>query len=219
MAEAFLTIGHVLRWVGLAASPILLLPVLLLMLPGKTSHFADRVFTILDRITGIALSAAMTAGVLMVLAQLLVVIIRHVFGLAFSWLDETVIYTFAAMFLLAAAGALRDDAHVRVDILRNRFGAHTRAWIELAGSYIFIFPICIMILWAVEPSLTRSWAGFEGSRESDGLPAYFLFRTLIPVFAVLLMAQGLSNALKTALGLCGHRPLEEDDGQTHLETL
>ena len=54
-----------------------------------------------------------------------------------------------------------------------------------------------------EQGLARSWALFEGSRESDGLPLLFLFKTLLPAFAILMITQGLSEALKAALRLTG----------------
>ena len=69
--------------------------------------------------------------------------------------------------------------------------------------YLFLFPICIRLLMMTEQGLARSWALFEGSRESDGLPLLFLFKTLLPGFAVLMVAQGLSEALKAALRLTG----------------
>ena len=210
MAEAFLWLGDALRTLGLVLLPLLLLPVAALVAPAALLERFVALQAAIDRVSGGALSAAKLAAVIMLLAQLAVVILRHVYGLAFSWLDETVIYAFAALFLLASASALRDDAHVRVDILRSRFGARMRAWIELAGTFLFIFPICVLIFWAVEPSLARSWSGLEGSRESDGLPIYFLFRTLIPLFATLLLLQGFSNALKAALGLRGRLPLDTD---------
>ncbi|MEM8634417.1 MAG: TRAP transporter small permease subunit [Pseudomonadota bacterium] len=219
MADMFLEIGVGLKWMGLLLSPILLLPLIVLVWPIQPSGRLAALYSLLDRISGFAQTIAMATVVVMVLAQLTVVIIRHVYGLAFSWLDETVIYSFASVFLLGAAGALRDDAHVRVDILRDRFGPRIRAMIELCGIYIFVFPIGILVLWAVEPSLTRSWAGFEGSRESDGLPVYFLFRTLIPVFALLLISQGVSNALKLAMALRGRGSLQATSPQGPTEAL
>ncbi|MEM9670463.1 MAG: TRAP transporter small permease subunit [Pseudomonadota bacterium] len=218
MADVFLMLGDALRWLGILLSPTLLLPIIVLIWPTEPSRRLAGIHRGLDSISGAAQSIAMVAALIMVLAQLTVVIIRHVYGLAFSWLDETVIYGFAAVFLLGAAGALRDDAHVRVDIMRNRFGPRIRAAIELVGIFLFVFPIGLLVFWAVEPSLGRSWAGFEGSRESDGLPIYYLFRTLIPAFAFLLILQGLSNALKAAMGLRGIGPLETPASQGPAET-
>ncbi len=204
--QFFLTLGTVLKWAGTGLLPLFLLPLIILVFPGKLAPFAKRLARLIDRITGGALGLAMGACVLLIFAQLAVVLLRYAFGLSFNWLSESVTYAFAAIFMLGAAGALRDGAHVRVDILRPRFGESGRNWVELAGAYFFLFPICIRIITTGEAGLARSWSLFEGSRESDGLPLFFLFKTLVPVFAVLLMAQGLSESLKAALRLTGALP-------------
>ncbi len=201
--QIFLAIGSVLLWFGKAALVLLALPLLLLVVPAPFATLAARLSAAIDRLTGWALGAAMVAGVALILLSLGVVILRYAFGLSFTWLSESVTYAFATMFMLGAAAALRDDAHVRVDILRARFGEAGRNWIELAGLYLFLFPICIRLIVAAEPGLSRSWSLLEGSRESDGLPIFFLFKTLVPVFAILLIAQGLSEAMKAALRLTG----------------
>lgn len=211
MAEFFLYLGTGLKWLGFALSPVFLLPILCLVFPRGLLAPANLLASLIDRVSGAALGFAMACGVIIVITQLLVVIARYVFGLSFSWLSEIVIYGFAAMFLLASASALRDDDHVRVDILRPGFGPTGRAWVELLGLYLFLFPVCVLVLWAaISPSFVRSWMSFEASRESDGLPILFLFRTLVPLFAVLLMAQGLSQALKMAQIISGVRSPPEN---------
>ncbi|CUS56777.1 MULTISPECIES: TRAP transporter small permease subunit [unclassified Hyphomonas] len=201
--EIFLTLGGALKWLGLALSPLLLLPLIVTIWPDPVERIAKWLSARIDAVSGWALGGAIAGAIILVGAQLLVVLLRYAFGLSFTWLNEIVIYAFAAMFMLGSASALRDDAHVRVDILRPRFGARRRNWIELAGIYLFLFPICIRLLAMTEQGLARSWALFEGSRESDGLPLLFLFKTLLPAFAVLMLVQGLSEALKAALRLTG----------------
>lgn len=202
-------IGTAFLWAGIALLPLFALPLAALVLPGVLDGWAKRVITLIDRITGTALGAAMFAGVVLIFAQLAVVVLRYAFGLSYTWLSDIVTYAFAAMFMLGSAAALRDGAHVRVDILRPRFGEAGRNWIELAGAYLLLFPICVRIITTSEAGLARSWMLLEGSRESDGLPILFLFKTLVPVFAVLLMAQGLSESLKAALRLTGALPPAE----------
>jgi TRAP-type mannitol/chloroaromatic compound transport system permease small subunit len=199
----FLQLGTFLKWGGIALLPLFLLPLITLVLPGLVEDFAKRVSAVIDRISGFAFGAAMLSALALVMIQLAVVVLRYTYGMSFTWLNELVIYVFAAMFMLGAAATLRDDGHVRVDILRPRFGANGRNWIELAGIYFFLFPICIRILTTGEQGLARAWALFEGSRESDGLPFLYLFKTLLPAFAVLMLAQGVSEAIKAALRLTG----------------
>ncbi|MAN47040.1 MAG: TRAP transporter small permease subunit [Alphaproteobacteria bacterium] len=217
-ADLFLTLGGWLNWLGLLLSPLLLLPLIVAIWPEPVEGLAKWLSRRIDAVSGWALGGAIASAIILVMAQLLVVLLRYAFGMSFTWLNEIVIYAFAAMFMLGAASALRDDAHVRVDILRPRFGPNGRNWIELAGIYLFLFPICIRLLAMTEQGLARSWALFEGSRESDGLPLLFLFKTLLPVFAVLMLVQGLSEALKAALRLTGkleEAPEEAPHGGIH----
>ena len=208
-AQVFLTLGTALKWVGIGLLPLFALPLVLLALPRLADGLAKRISGLIDNISGFALGAAMISALILVFSQLAVVVLRYAFGLSFTWMSEIVTYAFAAMFMLGAAGALRDGAHVRVDILRPRFGETGRNWVELAGAYLFLFPICVRIITTSEAGLARSWLLLEGSRESDGLPILYLFKTLVPVFAVLLMAQGLSESLKAALRITGVLPPAE----------
>ncbi|MBY9068383.1 TRAP transporter small permease subunit [Hyphomonas sp. WL0036] len=204
----FLYIGTGLKWLGIASLPLFLVPLIALSVPKLIDGFALKLSQLIDRVSGFALGGAVISSLVLVFAMLAVVILRYTFALSFSWLNEITTYAFAAMFMLGTAAALRDGAHVRVDILRPRFGETGRDWVELAGIYLFLFPICVRILMTSEAGLTRAWTLLEGSRESDGLPIFFLFKTLVPVFAVLLMAQGLSEAIKAALRLTGALPPE-----------
>lgn len=217
--HVFLSIGAGLKWLGALLLPLFALPLVALAFPGRLDRAALWLFRAIDRATGAALNIAVASGLLLLFATLAVVVLRYAFGLSFTWLNEIMTYTFAAMFMLGSAAAMRDGAHVRVDILRPRFGETGRNWIELAGIYLFLFPICLRLLMTGEEGLARSWLLLEGSRESDGLPILFLFKTLVPVFAVLLMAQGLSEALKAALRITGvlapEAPASVDAGGAH----
>lgn len=204
--QIFLLLGTSLKWLGLLALPLFLLPLLALIMPRLTQRVSQAIFKVIDQITGFALGGAMASAVALIVFQLIVVVMGYAFGLSWTWMSELVIYAFAAMFMLGAAAALRDDAHVRVDILRPRFGETGRNWVELAGIYLLLFPICIRLLAAGEQGLARSWMLLEGSRETDGLPFLYLFKTLVPLFAVLMLAQGLSEALKAALRITGRIP-------------
>ena len=156
----FLHIGTILKWAGIALLPLFLLPLITLVLPNLVEGISKRVSGLIDAISGVALGGAIASALLLVLFQLSVVVLRYTYGISFTWLNELVIYAFAAMFMLGSAATLRDDGHVRVDILRPRFGADGRNWIELAGIYFFLFPICIRILTTGEQGLARAWSLF-----------------------------------------------------------
>ena len=199
MEDIVSILGTGLRLAGYGLLPLLALPLLILAIPKPLSKISETLSGILDRISGFALGFALAAGFVIIVIQLAAVLLRYVFGLSFSWLNDSVIFTFAMMFMLGAAATLRDDGHVRVDILRPRFGPKTKAGIELFGSLVFIVPICVLILYAGSGLIARSWIGLEHFNESDGLPIKYLFKTMVPVFAVLMIGQALSQAIKSAL--------------------
>ncbi len=207
MGELALQIGTILKFSGLLLSPFLLLPLIVLIIGKPIAKIGDTFIDLLDPVSSAAMALAMVATLVMLFAQLMVIIGRYSFGWSASWLNEMVVYGFAAMFMLAAASALKADAHVRVDIFRAAMTPRYKSLVDLLGLYLLLFPVCILILWTVAGSsaFAESWISFQGSRESDGLPIYYLFRTLIPVFAVLMILQGLSEALKSAMILRGLR--------------
>ena len=215
MEDIVSVLGTGLRFAGYGLLPLLALPLLILAIPKPLSKISEMLSGLLDRISGFALGFALAAGFVIIVIQLAAVLLRYVFGLSFSWLNDSVIFTFAMMFMLGAAATLRDDGHVRVDILRPRFGPKTKAGIELFGSLVFIVPICVLILYAGSGLIARSWIGLEHFNESDGLPIKYLFKTMVPVFAVLMIGQALSQAIKSALVIRGLRdPSADSDHST-----
>lgn len=141
-----------------------------------------------------------------VLVQFTVVLLRYVFGIGSIWLSESVIYGHATMFMLAAAWTLQVGGHVRVDIFYADASPRTKAWVDLLGSLLLLLPFMAVIIWFALPYVGRSWALLERSRETSGLPFVYLLKTVIPLFAVLLGLQGISQAIRAAYVLVPSPP-------------
>jgi TRAP-type mannitol/chloroaromatic compound transport system permease small subunit len=157
----------------------------------------------IDRLTAaIGRGAAWLALVIIVL-QFALVVARYVFSLGSIWLSETVIYAHAALFLLAAAWTLQLGGHVRVDIFYADARPRTRAWIDLAGALVLLFPVMLALLWLSWPYAARSWAVLERSQEASGLPLVFVLKSFIPAFAVLMALQGVAQVARAVLVLRG----------------
>lgn len=204
MTESLVTlIGTALRWLGFAALPLLAMPIALLFLPRLLAAPSRILARQIDRLSEATMGLAMGFAFAIIIIQLLGVLLRYVFGLNFSWMNDSVVFAFAAIFMLGAAGTLKADGHVRVDIMRPRFSPKVLAAIELIGTMGFIFPIGCLILYSGAGLVARSWIDLEPFNESDGLPVKYLFKTLVPIFAVLLISQGLAQAIRAALSLRG----------------
>lgn len=155
---------------------------------------ADRI----DRLTaGIGRNVAWLALVV-VLLQFALVVARYLFGLGSIWLSEAVIYGHATLFMLASAWTLQAGGHVRVDVFYAEASMRTRAVIDLMGALLLLLPFACVLIWLSLPYAARSWGILERSQEASGLPLVFLLKTLIPVFAVLMVLQGIAQAIRAA---------------------
>jgi TRAP-type mannitol/chloroaromatic compound transport system permease small subunit len=171
-------------------------------MPSGLAATADRI----DRLIAAVGRAVMWLALLVVLLQFAVVVLRYAFGVGSIWLSESVIYGHAALFMLAAAWTLQVDGHVRVDVFYGDASTRTKAFIDLIGSVLLLLPFVAVIMWFALPYVARSWAIFERSRETSGLPFVYLLKTLIPLFALLFGLQGIAQAIRAALTLrqAGH---------------
>ena len=104
-------------------------------------------------------------------------------------------YLFSLIFLLGAGFALKENAHVRVDVLYGRLRRRARARIDVIGSLLMLIPFCVFVLWVSWPSIRNSWLVREVSPDPGGLPRYPLKAVIIVAF-ILLLAQGVSQLLK-----------------------
>lgn len=138
-----------------------------------------------------------------VIVQFLVVVGRYVFGVGSILVQESIVYMYAFLFMLAAAYTLRQDGHVRVDILYREADPRWKALVNLLGAVFFLIPVCILIAWVSWPYVSASWAVLEGSKETSGIPGVFLLKTVIIVFAIQMGLQGLSMVLHSIQALRG----------------
>lgn len=154
-------------------------------------------------------------ALLMVLTQFVIVLMRYVFGIGSVFLQETIVYMHAMLFLVAAGYTLLHNGHVRCDIFYAAADERRRALIDLAGVALFLLPTCILIWWFAWPYVTAAWRVLEGSPEGrSGIPAVFLLKTVILAFAALVALQGLSMAVRAAFVLAGlpmERPSDKGD--------
>ena len=167
---------------------------------------ADRI----DRLVAAIGRAVIWLSLFLVLVQFAVVFLRYALGIGSIWLAESVIYLHAALFMLAAAWTLQQNGHVRVDVFYSKASPRTKAAVDLMGSLLLLLPFMAVILWFAVPYVSRSWSILERSREASGLPLVYVLKTLIPLFAILMGLQGISQAIRASLILRSGAPAQAD---------
>lgn len=165
-----------------------------------------RLLSLADRIDAVVRQIGEWAtwlSLAMVLVTFAVVVLRYAFDIGSIALQESVTYMHAVLFMLGIAYTLGRNGHVRVDIVYERLSRRARARVDLIGTLLLLIPVCVLIIWLGWTYVAESWRVQEASREAGGIPAVYLLKTLILIMPILLLAQGLSNALRYLLFLSG----------------
>ena len=165
--------------------------------PPASLRWADRI----DRLSHFSDRFAETASVLLIgLGVANVVLSSLGRSLGVSLVGNATLegqwYLFALSFLLGTSGTLRDNQHVRVDVLSSRFTERGRAILDLVGSVLLLFPFCIFAVWSTVPMVERSLAIWEASSDPGGLARWPL-KLVVPVGFLLLALQGVANILRS----------------------
>jgi len=159
----------------------------------------NNLVSITDKLTSFVGNLVAPLSFMMMLLTCVVVIARYSFNLGLIPLVETVIYLHGIVFMLGIPYALKEQAHVRVDIIYSRLDPRARAFIDLFGTLVFLLPVSLFLIWSSLDYVSLSWSMKEGSAEPGGLPGVYLLKSLIPLMAGLLLLQGLAEFLRALL--------------------
>ena len=167
---------------------------------------AEKHDNVLDRISAATGRATAWLTLFMVIITFVVVVMRYVFDAGLIWVQESVVWMHAVVFMLGAAYTLRDEGHVRVDVFYRVMSDRHRAWVDLIGVLIFLLPLCVFLGWKSFDFVTQSWSIREASRESGGLPYPLIpmLKSVLLLMPVAVALQGASLCLKSLQTLRGH---------------
>jgi TRAP-type mannitol/chloroaromatic compound transport system permease small subunit len=162
----------------------------------------------ITRINRLIGSAVAWLTLAMVVVTSSVVVMRYGFGKGSIALQESITYMHCMVFMLGAAMTLSRGGHVRVDILYRNWPPRRQALVDLLGTLLLLIPFMVFTILSARGYIADSWSVREGSMESGGLNAVYLLKSLIPVMALMLILQGIAEALRSILVLLGHEAPE-----------
>lgn len=200
-SSALEIIGRMVQAIGWVFLPFLLIPLLCLLVP-KSKFLSGFQFTLIQLIDGF--NARIGEWVKWLLVAMVVsvafgVIALSIFGQSSTKYDESATYFHALVILLGSAATLLAGQHVRVDIFYSKMSVKNKAFVDLLGFYTLLVPFCIVLIWNAQSFVGLAWVSLEGSAESDGIRGVFILKTCISLFAIMMIAQGLSIAGRAAL--------------------
>lgn len=113
---------------------------------------------------------------------------------------------FIIFIFVSLSAAYLNDAHVRVDILRDMFSARVKSAIEIFGGLFFILPFAGIILWSGGIMAISAFDHNERAAIALGAPARWIIIASLPLGITMLALAVASKMMRCALHLIGKAP-------------
>ena len=114
------------------------------------------------------------------------VVLRYIFSIGFTWLQDLYIWTHACFILFGIAYTLNKDGHVRIDIIYRNFNEIKKSKVNLIGSIIFGLPFCFFLITKGYDYFLRSFLISEDSKETGGLQNIYILKFFIFFMGIIL---------------------------------
>lgn len=177
---------------------------------------------------------ALASGLLILLVLLMTfnVLARYAFNNSSLGLEELTWHFYSSVFLLGIPYALKQGAHVRVDLLFEKLSKRNQIIIDLVGTALFLIPSCLVIIWGGwyftaaayelgnQPSsimeffnqLVSNGIG-ERSQDPGGLLNRWIIKGVIPLSFVFLLLAAISLFLQKWLALKNFKTANDSDNK------
>ncbi|TLP39292.1 TRAP transporter small permease subunit [Arcobacter arenosus] len=181
---------------------------MLLKLERGFDKFAD--------IIGLVTAFAM---VLMILNVFYDVVMRYFFKSGSIAMQEMEWHLFSVIILIGISYTLKEDGHVRVDLVYDRLSPRKKAMINMFGAIVFILPISILVGIDSLAPVREALNTMEGSGDPGGLPYRWIVKALIPLSFLLLIITTIGFFIKNLNIYKGYSVLDEYNLKGEIENL
>jgi len=124
------------------------------------------------------------------------VFVRYVLNKPTVWAFDMSVQMYGALFMMAGAYALAQDAHVRGDVLYRLLKPKNQAKIDLVLFITFLMPGAVAMMFYGGNYAADAWRYSEVSWSSPARIQIYFFKTLIPVSGFLLFMQAVAEATR-----------------------
>ena len=143
---------------------------------------------------GLPLRAALIP---LIFANVFEVFARYVFKDPTIWALDVTTMSFGAIFMLGRGPALLKGAHVRTDMLWEKFSDRTKGMIDGIGFAVFFLPTMAVLFFISIDDFFYAVSINERSNSGAWAPILWPLRGVIPLTALLLFMQGISELMKS----------------------
>jgi TRAP-type mannitol/chloroaromatic compound transport system permease small subunit len=135
------------------------------------------------------------------------VIVRYAFNAPTIWAYDLSYMLYGAHFMLGAAYTLLKGGHIRTDIFYQKWSTRTQGWVDFLLYLFLFFPGMIFFCWMGTQEGLHSLQIWERSDASPWRPVVWPLKMVLPVTAMLILIQGVSELIKSLHMALRGRPL------------
>ncbi|MBV6633855.1 MAG: TRAP transporter small permease [Alphaproteobacteria bacterium] len=145
---------------------------------------------------------------MLVATMFIEVVRREVFAYSSIWGEEIVRYSFIYLAWIGAASAVRERAHIRIDVILQYVGRRVKALLYIFGDLVMFGVAIVALYWSFETVLVSAKFGSvtHGLRISQ---VWFL--SAVPIGFALVMLRLFQSFLRDIKDLLGGREVYEGD--------
>lgn len=125
------------------------------------------------------------------------VISRYMFNQPTEWALDVTTQCFGALFMLGAPYALLKGAHVRTDMLWEKFSDRRKGAIDAVALLILFLPTMAVLFFISYDDFLYSMSINERSNTTSWQPIIWPLRAVIPLSCLLMFIQGISEFMKS----------------------
>lgn len=152
-----------------------------------------RVINFIDGLSAWTGKAFAWCIVILTLSTCYEVFVRYALNAPTVWAFDMSVQMYGALFIMAGAYALAQDAHVRGDVVYRLLPIKAQAGIDLTLYILFLAPGALALIYYGTTFAADSWRYNEVSWSSPTRIQIYFFKTLIPVAGALVLLQGVAE--------------------------
>jgi TRAP-type mannitol/chloroaromatic compound transport system permease small subunit len=147
-----------------------------------------------DAVNRVVGNVVMYLALVMMALLLFASVTRYVFNVPFIWIIEMSQFLMAAYYLLGGGYSMQLDAHVRMDVLYERWTPRTRAWVDTVTAFFLIFYLVFLLRGGFASSLYS--LKYDQRNYSAWAPPMAPIKIIMTVGIALMLLQAFSMLFK-----------------------
>jgi TRAP-type mannitol/chloroaromatic compound transport system permease small subunit len=124
------------------------------------------------------------------------VIMRYLFNNVSIGMQELEWHLYASIFLLGITYTLKENAHVRVDIIYEHLNPKKQAFIDISGTLFLLLPFCLLVAYYGIGFARESFSLGEGSGDPGGLAHRWIIKSMISLSFIFVIIASIGFILR-----------------------